>query len=243
VRVWQWTSKPVERSEALLSSPSYCTFIVAVPLAVELDPPEYTVMLAVIVAVPIVTPLASPLLFTVATLVLLLDHDTRFVKSMVWPLFRFPTALNCCVLPAETLGLEGVTVIGEVVCSGLAMMVILVVAEPLSCDTVIVAVPAPTVVTVPALTVATLLFDDVHFADEVTSLVSPFTVVPVAVRVIVCPLAAMTDVGDTDMVAIASPEVKKLLHEENSSVNRRMPTEIAMNLAVRKRASATSSRS
>lgn len=200
-------------------------------------------MLAVIVDVPSDTPLASPVLFTVAMLVLLLDHDTRFVKSIVCPLFRFPTALNCCVLPVATLGLVGVTVIGEVVCSGLAVIVSFVVPEPWSCEAVITAVPAPTVVTVPALTVATLLFDDVHFAVAVTSLASPFTVVPVAVREIVCPEAERIAVGETDIVAMESPEVKKLLHEENRSDKRRMLAVIAMNLAARKGASATSSRS
>ena len=196
-----------------------------------------------IVDVPIVTPVASPLLSTVATLVLLLDHDTRFVKSMVLPLFMLPTALNCCVLEAATVGLFGVTVMGEVVCSGLAMMVNLVVAEPLSCEAVITAVPAPTVVTLPALTVATLLFDVVHFAVEVTSLESPFTVVPVAVKLMVSPLAETTAEGDTDTVAIASPEVKKLLHEENSRDRRTMLNVISVPFATRKGASATSSRS
>src|SRR5262249_8237413 len=54
--------------------------------------------------------------------------------------------------------------------------------------------------------------DEVHVADEVTSLESPLTVVPVAVNMMVLPVAESRETGETVILAIESPEEKKPGH-------------------------------
>jgi hypothetical protein len=98
----------------------------------------------------------------------------------VLPSLNVPVAVNWVVpVVSATVGSLGVIVMWS---SGKAVTTRDAVEEPSSFLAVIVAVPAATAVAMPELdTVATLVFDEVQVALEVTSLVSPFTVVPVAV--------------------------------------------------------------
>ena len=121
------------------------------------------------------------------------------------------------MLPAVTVVIPVVVATVRVLDSVLGPTSTLTVAVPSSCVAVIVAVPAATVVTVPALTVATDAFDVLHFAEDVTSFVAPFTVVPDAVRATVCPEAETKDPGEIVIEAIASPEVKKPGHAHSGN--------------------------
>src|SRR6266480_1017113 len=120
------------------------TVIAAVPLLPSL--------VAVIVAEPAATPVTKPLLLTVATAVLLLDHvTTRPVR--VPPAESLVTAESCRVPPTKRLADAGLTVTDAT-----GTIVTVMTAVPLlpSLAAVIVAEPAATPVTKPALlTVAT----------------------------------------------------------------------------------------
>jgi len=116
------------------------------------------------------------------------------------------------VLPAVTVVIPVVVATVRVLDSVLGPTSTLTVAVPSSCVAVIVAVPAATVVTV-----ATDAFDVLHFAEDVTSFVAPFTVVPDAVRATVCPEAETKDPGEIVIEAIASPEVKKPGHAHSGN--------------------------
>ncbi len=72
-----------------------------------------------------------------------------------------------------------------------------------------VAFPAATAVTNPALTVATPAAELVHLAELVTSLVVPFTVVPLAVNCFVLPTVKKIEIGVMLMVFRELPETKK----------------------------------
>jgi hypothetical protein len=168
---------------------------------------------AVIVACwpPPVTPVTRPVLLTVAYVVLLLLQVAKLVSAV--PL---SVAVSCTEVPLVTVVLPVLVATVRLLDSVLGPTSTLTVAEPSSCVAVIVAVPAATVVTVPPLTVRTLAFDEVHLAVEDTSLASPFTVVPDAVRVTVCPAAATKEPGEIVMLAMESPEVKKPEHPASS---------------------------
>jgi hypothetical protein len=90
------------------------------------------------------------------------------------------------------------------------------VAEPLSWLAVMEALPTATAVATPAETVAVALFEEVHLAVAVTSLESPFTVVPVAVKFMVSPMAARRETGEIAKVAMESPDEKKPEQPANS---------------------------
>jgi hypothetical protein len=66
---------------------------------------------AVIVAVPFATLVASPLLFTVAIVVADEAHVAVPVRFWVVPSLYVPVAMNCCVYPAATDAVPGVTAI------------------------------------------------------------------------------------------------------------------------------------
>ena len=76
--------------------------------AAELVIPPY---FAVILAVPGVIPLASPPGAIVAIIVSLLLHSALEDMSNVLPLVYVAVAVYCCVLPASTPALTGVTAI------------------------------------------------------------------------------------------------------------------------------------
>jgi hypothetical protein len=127
------------------------TATVAVPLFVSL--------VAVIVAVPIATPVTTPAAETVATALLLELHvTTRSVTTV--PFTSFTIALSGLLVVAGT-----VAVAGEIATlpTGICVTVIDAVPDFPSLVAVIVAVPAPTAVTVPVDdTVATAPLLDVH---------------------------------------------------------------------------------
>jgi hypothetical protein len=183
----------------------YWTVIVVEPCTL----PEPVVTVAVMVVDPAVRSVATPELLMVATLALLLVHETLFVRFVVDPSWNVPVAVNCCERAVcNTEGLFGVTAID---CSVLAVTIKEAVPASPSWEAVIVAVPVPTVVTAPALTVATEVGDAVHFAVEVTSFDTPLTVVPFAVKLMVWPVAESLEAGVRVTEAMESPEVKKLL--------------------------------
>ena len=99
-----------------------------------------------------------------------------------------------------------------------------------SCDAVTVVLPDATAVTRPALTVATPAEELLHFAVLVTSLLSPFTVVPLAVNCLVSPTVRKMEAGVTLMLFRALPETKKSPHplEKNASRRRRRTAELRM---------------
>jgi hypothetical protein len=66
---------------------------------------------ALIVAVPFATPVASPPLLTVAIVVADEVQVTVLVRFCVVPLLYVPVAVNCCVYPAATDAVPGVTAI------------------------------------------------------------------------------------------------------------------------------------
>src|SRR6266853_1043568 len=78
-------------------------------VTVMADVPLWPSLVAVIVAEPATFAVTSPVPFTVATVVLLLDHATvRPVSTL--PLASFRVAVSCCVCPACTLADAGLTV-------------------------------------------------------------------------------------------------------------------------------------
>jgi hypothetical protein len=116
---------------------------------------------AVIVAVPCARLVANPPLLTVAIGVAEEDHVAVPVRFCVVPLLYVPVAINCCVYPAATDVVLGVTEIeintGAVTVNVAELLMVPEVA-------VIVAVPAATLVANPLVTVATVVFDEVQLA-------------------------------------------------------------------------------
>src|SRR5690242_12998048 len=88
-----------------------------------------------------------------------------------------------------------------------------------------VVLPAATAVTSPAFTVATPADELLHLALLVTSLLSPLTVVPLAVNCFVLPTVRKTEVGVRAMVLRELPETKKFPHplvtNESERIRRR----------------------
>jgi hypothetical protein len=107
---------------------------VTVSVAEPLIVPE----VAVIVVVPCVTVVAKPLVLTVATDVAEDVQVAVFVRFCAVPLLYVPVALYCCVLPAATEALEGVTEI-EVKTAAVTVSV----ADPLILPNVAVIVDVP----------------------------------------------------------------------------------------------------
>ena len=109
------------------------------------------------------------------------------VRFCVVPLLYVPVAVNCCVWPATTDAVVGVTEI-EVNTAAVTVNV----AEPLVVPdlAVMVALPCATLVaSPPLLTVATDFADDVQVAVLVRFCVVPLLYVPVAVNCCVYPFA------------------------------------------------------
>ena len=151
-------------------------------------------IVAVIVAVcPDDTPVTTPAALTVATLVLLLVHVTRFVRSCVLLSANVPVAVNWTVWVAVTVGFVG-AMVSELFSACVPTTTVEVpVTPPCAADTVV--VPAAAAVTSPALTVATLLAPLVHVAELVTSLDVPSTVTALAENWSVSPVLRYTAAG------------------------------------------------
>lgn len=82
---------------------------------------------------------------------------------------------------------------------------------------VMVAVPCPTAVTLPALsTVATAWFEDVHVAELVTSVLVPATVTAEAVMFVVSALERRIPVVESVIRSTEFSETKKSPHAVNS---------------------------
>jgi hypothetical protein len=128
---------------------------------------------AVRVVDPAATPVASPLVVMVAAAGFDELQVAELVRLPVVPFEYVPVAVNCCMPPTGTDGLEGVTVIETKVGVDTVSA-----ADPATAPevAVIVDVPAPTPVANPAeLMVATLVSEEVQTAEFVR-----FAVVPLA---------------------------------------------------------------
>jgi hypothetical protein len=167
------------------------------------------VTVTVIVDVPEATPVTSPVLLTVAKFVALEVHATWLVRSFVELSAKVPVAASCNVEPDPTEGLVGVIARELSACE---FTITLPVAFTPSCDAVIVAFPTVVVaVTIPAASTVADAEDDVHFAEVVTSLVFPSTVVPLALNCLVSPAFRKIEVGVTVMLFNAPPPTKNPL--------------------------------
>jgi len=130
---------------------------------------------AVIVAVPVPAPtvLTSPLLLTVASDVFEEVQVRSLLKFWVVLSEKVPVAVICWLVPAAMLGIGGVRAI-EANVAGVTVTVKFEEAVPQTLGVaqvpLIVAVPAPTVLTLPLLlTVATALLEEVQLMSLVTS--------------------------------------------------------------------------
>lgn len=109
--------------------------------AVPFTPP----LVAVIVVVPVPTLVTNPFTSTVATPVAV-DDQVNDVSNCVLPSSKFPTALNCSVVPAAIEELDGLTEI-EIKCAGTTVSTELSLNDPIVA--VIVVVPDASVVAKP----------------------------------------------------------------------------------------------
>lgn len=186
---------------------------------------EAVVTVAVIVAVPAATPVTTPALLTVAVLVLPEVHATWLVTSFWLLSAKVAVAVSCRVDPVVT-----VVLVAEM--SMLVRSEVLTitpeVSSTLSCDAVMVVLPAATAVTSPAATVAVVDEELVHFALLVTSLLSPLTVVPLAVNCLVLPTVRKTEVGVRLIVLSELPETKKSPHPLVAKESRRIKRRTAV---------------
>jgi len=157
-------------------------------VAVALIAPE----LMPIVVVPVPSVLASPavpaVLLIVATVATVELQCPLCVRSCVLPSVKVPVAMNCCVMPRETVGAGGLIVIDT---SAAAVTVSSV--DPLTVPelAVMLAIPITTICASPALLiVAVETVSDDHVAVLVRSCVLPSVNVPVAVNCCVVPNAS-----------------------------------------------------
>jgi hypothetical protein len=143
------------------------TFTVAVVL------PVTPLSVAEIVVVPPPCPAASPPDEMVATEVFDELQVALDVTLAVVLLLYVAVAVNCCVEPLAMLGAVGETEI-EVTVKVAAVTVSVAVAVNPSAAALMVEVPAATAVARPVeLTVAAVVFDDVHVTPEVSAPVVP----------------------------------------------------------------------
>ena len=143
------------------------TFTVAVVL------PVTPLSVAEIVVVPPPCPVASPPDEMVATEVFDELQVTLDVTLAVVLLLYVAVAVNCCVEPLAMLGVVGETEI-EVTVKVAAVTVSVAVAVNPSATALMVEVPAATAVARPVeLTVAAVVFDEVHVTPEVSAPVVP----------------------------------------------------------------------
>lgn len=110
-------------------------------------------LVAVMVVLPAAAPVANPLASTLATLPDVEDHAND-VNNCVLPSSKFPTALNCSVVPTAIDGFDGPTEM-DTRCAGTTVKTLVSLNEPTVA--VIVVEPAPTVAASPV--VSTLATD------------------------------------------------------------------------------------
>jgi hypothetical protein len=164
-------------------------------VAVAAWPPLVAVMITVPATIACTTPVPDTVAFPV------FDDD----QDIAAPLIAFPeasiaVALSWLVLPTLRLMLLGVTTTDATVGGAGALTVTLAVADTPLPETVMVAVPCLTRVTVPADTVATAVLDELHAS------VTPLTVLPdassgTADNVDVFPGTPVTVVGESAIAA------------------------------------------
>jgi hypothetical protein len=158
-----------------------------------------TLQVAVIVAVPALTALASPPVLTVASNVFDEVHDRSLVRSWVVLSEKIPVAVSCWLVPAAMLGIGGVRAIETNVAGvTVTMKVEEAVAQTLGMAQLplIVAVPAPTVLTLPPLlTVATVESEELHVRSLVTSVWVVSAYSAVAVSCVEVPFATLAEVA------------------------------------------------
>ncbi|HZP04489.1 MAG TPA: hypothetical protein VFB43_06280 [Terracidiphilus sp.] len=128
---------------------------------------------AVTVVAPAAAAVAKPDVLIVATVVLEELQVTPDVSVPVVPSLYVATTENCCVAPAVTVALSGVTAM-DLTVGVLAVTVSAVVAVSPFAEAVIVVMPAATAVTNPdALTVATAVLEEFQITPEVRAPVVP----------------------------------------------------------------------
>ena len=185
---------------AIEASTGGATVSVVLPLTV----PE----LAVMVVVPTATAVARPPAAMVAAAGVDDVQVTEAVMSCVELSAYVAVAVNCCVRPAGTLGVAGVTAIET---SAGTVSVVLPLTPPEFAEMVL--VPVARVVATPAvLMVATVAVEDAHATVDVRFCVEPSVYVPVAVNGSVRPFATLGFAGVTAMdVSAAAATVSVVL--------------------------------
>jgi hypothetical protein len=171
------------------------------PLTVSVAVPLTPLIEAVIVVEPSDTDVARPLDATVATAVVPDVQVTVVLTLPVEPSLYVAVAVNCCVPPAEMLGLAGETAMDVTVLVTAATLSVAVPLIPLS-EAVIVAEPEATALAIPLESiVATAVVADVQVALELMSAVELSLYFAVAVNccVVPTPVLAVEGVTDTDV--------------------------------------------
>ncbi len=139
-----------------------------VSVALPLTPPSVAEMVVVPTATAVARPVVAPI---VAAATFVDAHATCVVTFCVEPSEYVPVAMNCCVSPAATLGLAGVTAM-ELSVAASTVSVVLPVTLPAVAEMVV--VPAATVVARPfAAIVAAATFVDAQVTCAVTFCVEP----------------------------------------------------------------------
>ena len=171
--------------------------LVTTTLQVAVLPPSDVV--TVMLAEPTATPVTTPLLLTLATLSLLLFHVTFLLVAVEGEI----VGESCTVFPIETVVLLGrLTLETEMV---LLTVTVQEALAPLLVVAVMVAVPAPTAVTLPdELTVATLVLLLLQVTEDPSDAEAVSLVEPPAGREI--------EVGDTVTVVVTGAAVTVTLH-------------------------------
>src|ERR1700675_154692 len=111
-------------------------------VTVNVVDPTTAPLVALIVDVPTFTAVANPAALIVAVAVVPDAHVTLAVKFCVELSLNVPVAVNCCELPAATLGFAGVTAIDTSV-TGVTVSIVDPVMLPLIAEIVDVPVPTP----------------------------------------------------------------------------------------------------
>jgi hypothetical protein len=159
---------------------------------------------ASIVVLPTATPLARPAPLMVATAVLEELQVTELVRFCVLPSLYVPVAVNCCVPPAATDGLAGVTAIDTSVGAVTVRPV-----EPLMEPDVawMVVLPVDALVARPALLIDAIAeLVELQVTELVRFCVLPLLYVPMAVYCSVRPLAIEAFAGVTaSEVSVPTP--------------------------------------
>lgn len=161
--------------------------------------PEMAPDVAVIVVPPAASVEARPVVLIVATEVADELHVTEELMFCVLLSEYVPVAVNCCVPPAVTDTVAGVTAM-DVNVAAVTVRVVFPLTVPE--DAVMVVVPADTPEARPdVLMVATEVAEELHVTDDVRLFVPPSVYVPVAVNCCVRPLMIEGAAGVTAMEA------------------------------------------